>query len=66
MFRKKYFRKPKLSSAKRVATSAQGIKKYFEAIKIESNCSNQDQSGGEKVPASSLKGPEGDASSVHL
>ena len=46
MFRKKYFRKPKLSSAKRVATSAQGIKKYFEAIKIESNCSNQDQSGG--------------------
>ena len=68
MFRKKYLRKPKLSSAKRVATSARGIKNYFEPIKtkIESNYSNPDQSGGEKVPASSLKGPEGDPSSVHL
>ena len=76
IFRKKYLRKPKLSSAKtkRVATSAQGIKRFFEirqkneptnTKKESANC-NQDQSGGEKVQASCLKGPEGDPSSVHL
>ena len=69
MFRKKYLRKPKFSSAKRVATSAQGqgIMKYFEAKKIIGpTIKSKPIRGGESEPATSLKGPEGDISSVRL
>ena len=65
MFRKKYLRKPKFSSAQRVATSAQGIKNYFEPARqkiIEPIKKKKLESG----TISSLKGPEADSSSVHL
>ena len=63
MFSRKYLRKPKFTSAKRMATSAQGqgIKKYFT-----SQMSSNQSVGGESDQVSFIRGPVADATSVHL
>ena len=66
MFRKKYLRKPKFSSAKRVATSANGIKNYFEPAIRQKIIEPIKKKKLESGTISSLKGPEADSSSVHL
>ena len=68
MFRKKFYRKPKLSSARRMATSAQGdqksdIRKFFQS---KSNCQIKDLKSDqleEKVsPTTSIRRADDDVS----
>ena len=67
MFRKKFYRKPKLSSARRVATSAQGqksdIRKFFHTnSKCQIKELKLDQLEGKVSPTTSIRRADDDVS----